>query len=182
VLQGHSVEAVMHFAALALVPESTADPEAYYRVNVGGTESVLDAIRTAGVCEILFSSTTATYGFDAEMPLRESSPQSSETPYEISMLAAEWMIKDCARAYGLSYTLLRYFNAAGADPDGDFGEDRCHEGHLIPIILQVAVGSKQSANSPDLWKRLSSPRWKFCARLRPLRGLGPNASACGRVP
>jgi UDP-glucose 4-epimerase len=142
VLLGHSIEAVMHFAALASVPDSIADPEAYYRVNVGGTKSVLDAMRTAGVRLILFSSTAATYGFHATMPLRETSPQTPETPYGTSKLTAEWLIKDYARAYGLGYTLLRYFNASGADPDGDFGEDRRHESHLIPLILQVSVGRR----------------------------------------
>lgn len=142
VLRQCGIEAVMHFAALTSVPESIADPEAYYRVNVVGTKSVLDAMRTAGVCKILFSSTAATYGFDSEMPLREDSPQFPETPYGTTKLAAEWLIKDYARAYQLGYTLLRYFNASGADPDGDFGEDRRHESHLIPLILQVAAGRR----------------------------------------
>ena len=142
VLRQHGVEAVMHFAALASVPDSIANPEAYYRVNVGGTKSVLDAMCAAGVRKILFSSTAATYGFDAQMPLREDSPQIPETPYGTTKLAAEWLIKDYARAYGLGYTLLRYFNACGADADGDFGEDRRHEGHLIPLIFQVAVGRR----------------------------------------
>ena len=136
------IEAVMHFAALASVPDSIADPEAYYRVNVGGTKSVLDAMRAAGVRRILFSSTAATYGFHAVMPLREDSPQIPETPYGTTKLAAEWLIKDYARAYGLGYTLLRYFNASGADPDGNFGEDRRHESHLIPLIFQAAVGRR----------------------------------------
>jgi len=142
VLRRHGVEAVMHFAARASVPESVANPEAYYRVNVAGTKSVLDAMRAAGVRKVLFSSTAATYGFHAEMPLRESSPQAPETPYGSTKLAAEWLIKDYARAYGMGYTLLRYFNASGADPGGDFGEDRRHEGHLIPLTLQVAVGRR----------------------------------------
>jgi UDP-glucose 4-epimerase len=141
-LSRHRIEAVMHFAALASVPDSIADPEAYYRVNVAGTKSVLDAMRAAGVRKLLFSSTAATYGFHAEMPLREDSPQTPETPYGTTKLAAEWLIKDYARAYGIGYTLLRYFNASGADPDGDFGEDRRHESHLIPLILQVAVGRR----------------------------------------
>ncbi|HKI21220.1 MAG TPA: UDP-glucose 4-epimerase GalE [Isosphaeraceae bacterium] len=142
VLRQHGVEAVMHFAALASVPDSIADPEAYYRVNVAGTKSVLDAMRAAGVRKILFSSTAATYGFYAEMPLREESPQTPETPYGTTKLAAEWLIKDYARAYGLGYTLLRYFNASGADPDGDFGEDRRHESHLIPLIFHAALGCR----------------------------------------
>ena len=143
VLLENRIEAVMHFAALASVPESIADPEAYYRVNVLGTKSVLDAMRTAGVRKILFSSTAATYGFHSEMPLREESPQLPETPYGTSKLAAEWLIKDYSRAYGLGYTLLRYFNACGADPDGEYGEDRRHESHLIPLIFQVALGHRE---------------------------------------
>ena len=143
VLLENRVEAVMHFAALASVPDSIADPEAYYRVNVLGTKSVLDAMRTAGIQKILFSSTAATYGFHSEMPLREESPQSPETPYGTTKLAAEWLIKDYARAYGLGYTLLRYFNACGADLDGEHGEDRRHESHLIPLIFQVALGHRE---------------------------------------
>jgi UDP-glucose-4-epimerase GalE len=142
VLRDHGAEAVMHFAALASVPDSISDPDAYYRVNVAGTKSVLDAMRTAGVRKILFSSTAATYGFHAEMPLLEQSPQTPETPYGTTKLAAEWLIKDYAHAYGLGYTLLRYFNASGADPDGDFGEDRRHEAHLIPLIFHVVVGRR----------------------------------------
>jgi UDP-glucose 4-epimerase len=141
-MQRHGIEVVMHFAALASVPDSIADPEAYYRVNVAGTKSVLDAMRTAGVSKILFSSTAATYGFHTAMPLREDSPQTPETPYGTTKLAAEWLIKDYARAYGMSYVILRYFNASGADPDGEFGEDRRQETHLIPLIFQVAVGRR----------------------------------------
>jgi UDP-glucose 4-epimerase len=141
-LREYQVEAVMHFAALASVPDSIADPEAYYRINVLGTKSVLDAMRAAGVRKILFSSTAATYGFHSEMPLREESPQLPETPYGTSKLAAEWMIKDYSRAYGGGHTLLRYFNACGADSDGHHGEDRRHESHLIPIIFQVALGHR----------------------------------------
>jgi UDP-glucose-4-epimerase GalE len=143
VLIEQRVEAVMHFAALASVPDSIADPEAYYRVNVLGTKSVLDAMRTAGVRKLVFSSTAATYGFHAEMPLKEESPQLPQTPYGTTKLAAEWMIKDYARAYGMGYTLLRYFNASGADPDGEYGEDRRHESHLIPIIFQVVLGRRE---------------------------------------
>jgi UDP-glucose 4-epimerase len=143
ILQAHRIEAVMHFAALASVPDSIADPEAYYRVNVVGTKSVLDAMCAAGVRKILFSSTAATYGFHSEMPLREDSPQLPETPYGTTKLAAEWLIKDYARAYSLGYTLLRYFNASGADPDGEHGEDRRHESHLIPLVFQAALGRRE---------------------------------------
>jgi UDP-glucose 4-epimerase len=142
VMRDRGVEAVMHFAALASVPESVAHPERYYRVNVGGTRSVLDAMKEAGVRRIVFSSTCATYGVHAEMPLREDSSQLPETPYGRTKLACEWMIQDYGQAYGLGYTVLRYFNAAGADPGGDYGEDRRHEGHLIPLVLHAAVGKR----------------------------------------
>jgi UDP-glucose 4-epimerase len=143
VLSNHRIEAVMHFAALASVPDSIANPEAYYRVNVIGTKSVLDAMRAAGVARIVFSSTAATFGFHAQMPLHEASPQLPETPYGTTKLAAENLIKDYAQAYGLGYILLRYFNASGADRTGDYGEDRRHESHLIPLIFQVALGQRE---------------------------------------
>jgi UDP-glucose 4-epimerase len=143
VMGQHGTEGVMHFAALASVPDSIADPDGYYRVNVIGTKSVLDAMRRAGVMRIVFSSTAATYGFHAEMPLREDSPQTPETPYGTTKLAAEWLIKDYARAYGMGCTLLRYFNASGADPDGNHGENRRHEAHLIPLAFQVVVGRRE---------------------------------------
>jgi UDP-glucose 4-epimerase len=107
VLQAYGVEAVMHFAALASVPASIANPEAYYRVNVSGTKSVLDALHNAGVHKILFSSTAATYEIHTGMLLRENLPQTPQTQYGTSKLAAEWLIKDYACAYGLGYTLLR---------------------------------------------------------------------------
>jgi UDP-glucose 4-epimerase len=143
VMRQHRTDAVMHFAALASVPDSIADPDNYYRVNVVGTKCVLDAMRLAGVTRIVFSSTAATYGFRAEMPLREDAPQTPETPYGTTKLASEWLIKDYARAYGLGYALLRYFNASGADPDGRYGEDRRHETHLVPLMFQVAVGRRE---------------------------------------
>ncbi|CAN5904353.1 UDP-glucose 4-epimerase GalE [soil metagenome] len=139
----HRAEAVMHFAALASVPDSINDPDRYYRINVVGTKSILDAMRAAGVPRIVFSSTAATYGFQAEMPLREDSPQLPETPYGTTKLAAERMIRDYSKAYDLGYAILRYFNAAGADSDGEHGEDRRHESHLIPLTLQVAVGRRE---------------------------------------
>ncbi len=141
-LQEHRVEAVMHFAALASVPLSITDPDSYYSVNVAGTKGVLDAMRRAGVGKIVFSSTAATYAFGVEMPIRETTPQLPETPYGTTKLAAERMIKDYARAYGLGYTIFRYFNAAGADPDGQHGESRHVEGHIIPLTLMVATGRR----------------------------------------
>ncbi len=142
-LREHQSEAVMHFAAAASVPESIGDPELYWRTNVAGTKNVLDAMREVGVERVLFSSTAATYGFGAEMPLVETSPQEPESPYGETKLAAEWLIEDYRRAYGIGYVLLRYFNACGADPDGEFGEDRRRETHLIPLVLHTAVGRRE---------------------------------------
>ncbi len=141
-LRDHGAEAVMHFAALASVPLSISDPASYWRANVVGTKSVLDAMRAAGVPRIVFSSTAATFAFGVDMPIRETTPQVPETPYGTTKLAAEWMIKEYARAYDLGYTILRYFNASGADPDGEFGESRHVEGHIIPLTLMVAAGRR----------------------------------------
>ena len=142
VMRDRAIEAVMHFAALASVPDSISDPYSYYTVNVLGTKNVLDAMRAASVRRIVFSSTSATYGFQSEMPLRETSPQLPETPYGTTKHAAERMIKEYSHAYNFGYTLLRYFNASGADPDGQFGEDHKKEGHLIPLILFTALGRR----------------------------------------
>jgi UDP-glucose 4-epimerase len=142
VLREREIEAVIHLAALASVPLSISDPESYWRTNVGGTKVVLDSMRTAGVSKIVFSSTAATYAFGVEMPIRETTPQVPQTPYGTTKLAAEWMIKEYAKAYGISYTIFRYFNASGADPDGQFGESRHVEGHLVPLTLMVAAGRR----------------------------------------
>ena len=141
-LQEHGIEAVMHFAALASVPLSISDPASYWRTNVVGTKGVLDSMKAAGVSKLVFSSTAATYAFGVEMPIRETTPQVPQTPYGTTKLTAEWMIKEYARAYDLSYTIFRYFNASGADPDGSSGESRHVEGHIIPLTLLVAVGRR----------------------------------------
>jgi UDP-glucose 4-epimerase len=156
VMQQHAIEGVMHFAALASVPESIAEPERYYRVNVLGTKCVLDAMLACNVDRIVFSSTAATYGFTDDMPLREDALQQPQVPYGSTKLAAEWLIRDYANAYGIGGMLLRYFNASGADLDGNFGESRDHETHLIPLTLQVATGQREELmiygddyNTPD---------------------------------
>lgn len=141
-LRDHKIDAVMHFAALASVPLSISDPATYWQINVGGTRSVLDAMRAAEVPRIVFSSTAATYAFGVDMPIRETTPQIPKTPYGSTKLAAEWMIREYAQAYNFGYTILRYFNASGADPDGQFGESRHVEGHIIPLTLLVAVGRR----------------------------------------
>ena len=175
VLLENRVEAVMHFAALASVPDSIADPEAYYRVNVLGTKSVLDAMRAAGVRKILFSSTAATYGFHSEMPLREESPQLPETPYGTTKLAAEWLIKDYSRAYGLGYTLLRYFNACGADPRWRAWGGQATREPPDPADLPGRPGASRKAL--DLWRRLSNPGRNLRAGLYSHRGSRTGTSA-----
>ena len=142
VMQDHGIEAVLHFAAFALVGESVSDPARYYQNNVAGTLHLLEAMRTSGVSRIVFSSTTATYGIPQRLPITEQEPQHPVNPYGFSKLVIERALEDYASAYGLAYAALRYFNAAGASPDGDLGEDHTPESHLIPIILQVALGQR----------------------------------------
>lgn len=137
------IEAVMHFAAFSLVGESVVDPAKYYRNNVGGSLSLLGAMRDAGVQKIVFSSTTATYGEARRIPITEDEPQRPINPYGFAKLVIEHALADYARAYGLGYAALRYFNAAGASPDGNLGEDHHPESHLIPLVLQVALGQRE---------------------------------------
>jgi UDP-glucose 4-epimerase len=143
-LRRTGAEAVIHFAAATSVGESATDPEYYYRNNVAGSLSLLSAMRAAGVRRLLFSSTCATYGMAARVPMGEETPQEPFSPYARTKLAVEWMIRDFAHAYSLGFTLLRYFNAAGAAPDGQDGEDHEPETHLIPLVLRVAAGRSPS--------------------------------------
>lgn len=138
----HQIEAVMHFAAFAYVGESVTDPAKYYRNNVVGTLSLLDAMRSCGAKRIVFSSTCATYGVPERVPIREAHPQQPINPYGFTKLAIERALADYCRAYELGYAALRYFNAAGAASDGTIGEDHDPETHLIPIILQAALGQR----------------------------------------
>jgi len=142
VLREKQIDAVMHFAAFALVNESVVDPSLYYRNNVVATLELLDAMRAAEVKRIVFSSTTATYGEPEHIPIPESTPQKPINPYGFTKLVIEQALADYAAAYGFAYAALRYFNAAGADPDGTIGEDHTPESHLIPIVLQVALGQR----------------------------------------
>lgn len=143
VLGERRIEAVMHFAAFALVGESVADPAKYYQNNVVASLSLLEAMRAAGVAKIVFSSTTATYGEAKRIPITEDEPQQPINPYGFAKLVIERALADYANAYGLGYAALRYFNAAGASPAGDLGEDHTPESHLIPIVLQVALGQRE---------------------------------------
>jgi UDP-glucose 4-epimerase len=141
-LKEHKIEAVMHFAALAYVGESVTEPGKYYTNNVGGSLSLLEAMRAAGVKKIVFSSTTATYGAPERIPITEDEPQKPINPYGQSKLMVERVLDDYAAAYGFAFAALRYFNASGASPEGDLGEDHDPETHLIPLVLQVALGQR----------------------------------------
>lgn len=142
VLKSFGADAVMHFAAATCVGESVDDPEYHYRNNIGGTLSLLNAMRAAGTKRMLFSSTCATYGSSPKVPMSEDTPLDPCSPYARTKLAVEWMIRDFSHAYGLGFTLLRYFNAAGADPSGRYGEYHTPETHLIPIVLSAALGQR----------------------------------------
>jgi UDP-arabinose 4-epimerase len=137
-------EAVVHFAAVAYVGESVENPAKYYRNNVVGTLNLLEAMRQCGVGKIVFSSTCATYGNPMRLPLDEHHSQAPINPYGRSKLMIEQVLADYAAAYGMSSIALRYFNAAGADPEGELGEEHDPETHLIPLVLEAAAGLRDA--------------------------------------
>lgn len=141
-LSEYQIQAVVHFAAFALVGESVNEPAKYYENNVIGTFRLLQAMRACNVQQIVFSSTCATYGEPDRVPIDETQRQCPINPYGFTKLAVERMLQDFHQAYGLKYAALRYFNAAGASPSSDIGEDHTPESHLIPIVLQVALGQR----------------------------------------
>jgi UDP-arabinose 4-epimerase len=134
--------AVLHFAALAYVGESVEHPSRYYANNVSGTLNLLNAMRTHGVNQVVFSSTCATYGIPETVSISEAHPQKPINPYGSSKLMVERILADYGAAYGLRSISLRYFNAAGADPEGQIGEDHDPETHLIPLVLSAANGGQ----------------------------------------
>ena len=142
IFERYSIEAVMHFAAYAYVGESVADPEKYYFNNVVCTLNLLRAMRAHECDKIIFSSTCATYGEPDRLPITEEMPQRPINPYGVSKLMVERILSDYGIAYGLRSVALRYFNAAGADPEGEIGEDHTPETHLIPLVLDVATGKR----------------------------------------
>lgn len=135
-LSDHQIDAVMHFAAATNVGESVSNPGYHYDNNIGGTLSLLNAMVSTGVNKLLFSSTCATYGLNPVSPMAENAEQDPCSPYARTKLAVEWMIRDFAETYNIGFTLLRYFNAAGASEDGAFGEYHHPETHLIPLVLE----------------------------------------------
>jgi UDP-arabinose 4-epimerase len=139
----YKTDSVIHFAAYIQAGESVTDPAKYYRNNTLGSLSLLDAMRQAKVNKLVFSSTAAVYGNPRQTPIPETHPHEPVNPYGQSKLMAERILADHASAHGLRATALRYFNAAGADPDGKIGEDHEPESHLIPRILGVALGREK---------------------------------------
>ncbi len=139
-IERHRPLAVMHFAAFAYVGESVQNPRKYFRNNVAGTLTLLEAVRDHGIRYFIFSSSCATYGLPERMPIAEDCPQVPINPYGASKLMIERMLADFDRAHGLRPICLRYFNAAGADAEGEIGEDHDPETHLIPLAIRAAQG------------------------------------------
>lgn len=137
--RNHDVSAVMHFAAYAYVGESVEQPEAYYTNNVGNTLGLLAAMREAGVDKLIFSSSCAIYGEPRSLPIDEDHPKAPISPYGRTKLMAEQIMADFGQAYGLKTVCLRYFNAAGADPQGRLGEWHEPETHLVPLVIESAL-------------------------------------------
>lgn len=138
----YNIDLVIHFAALAYVGESIQIPEKYYFNNVSGTINLISTMLKYRVSKIIFSSSCATYGIPKSLPIVETSPQFPINPYGNSKLMVEQILKDVAKANKINYVIFRYFNAAGADPDGFTGEDHRPETHIIPLFLQAALGVK----------------------------------------
>jgi UDP-glucose 4-epimerase len=143
-LKTREFAAVMHFAAYAYVGESVSQPAKYYRNNVVGTLTLLEAMREAEIKNFVFSSTCATYGVPEQIPITENQPQQPINPYGMTKLMVEQMLNDFDHAYDLRSVRFRYFNAAGADPQGRLGEDHAPETHLIPLVLMAAMGKRES--------------------------------------
>ena len=140
----HDINAVMHFAAYIAVGESVTDPGKYYRNNVTGTLTLLEAMVAASIKKFVFSSTCALYGIPKTVPLVEDHPQDPISPYATSKWMVERILSDFDQAYNLKSVCFRYFNAAGADPTGLLGEDHEPETHLIPLVLLAALGKQES--------------------------------------
>lgn len=156
IFDNEDIEAVVHFAAFSIVPESMSKPLKYFDNNTGGMITLLEAMRDHNIKYIVFSSTAATYGVPEHMPIKETDPQNPINPYGLSKLMMEKMMHWADKAYGIKFVALRYFNVAGAAPDGTIGEDHGPETHLVPIILQVTQGKRKELsifgddyNTPD---------------------------------
>lgn len=143
VFRKYKIDAVFHFAAYAYVGESVENPEKYYYNNVANTLNLLHVMRKYGCNKIIFSSTCATYGEPEQVPITENMTQNPINPYGASKLMVERIFEDYSKAYGIEFVVLRYFNAAGVDPEGEIGESHTPETHLIPLVLDAASGKRQ---------------------------------------
>lgn len=154
--ENSDIDAVIHFAAYSLVAESMKKPLKYFDNNTAGMVKLLEVMNEFSIDKIVFSSTAATYGIPEEVPIKETTPQNPINPYGESKLMMEKIIRWADEAYGIKFVPLRYFNVAGAKPDGSIGEDHMPETHLLPIVLQVAMGKRDKLqifgddyNTPD---------------------------------
>ena len=138
----HGIGAIMHFAGSVVVPESVVDPLKYYRNNTGATQALLESAVAAGIKHFIFSSTAATYGIPDQVPVREDSPQRPINPYGLSKLMTEGMLRDVAAAHPINFCALRYFNVAGADPQGRTGQSTAGATHLIKVAVEAATGKR----------------------------------------
>jgi UDP-glucose 4-epimerase len=143
IFKKHKISAVLHFSALCYVGESVVNPHKYFKNNISNTLNILDAMLENNVKNLVLSSTAATYGIPTTIPIDESHPQNPCNPYGLSMLFMEQIIAPYEKAYGIKHTYLRYFNAAGSDPENRIGEDHYPETHIIPLLIQVAMGAKK---------------------------------------
>ena len=154
--ENSDIDAVIHFAAYSLVAESMKKPLKYFDNNTAGMVKLLEVMNEFSIDKIVFSSTAATYGIPEEVPIKETTPQNPINPYGESKLMMEKIMRWADEAYGIKFVPLRYFNVAGAKPDGSIGEDHMPETHLLPIVLQVAMGKRDKLqifgddyNTPD---------------------------------
>ncbi|KRQ87192.1 UDP-glucose 4-epimerase [Caloramator mitchellensis] len=143
-IKKYNIDSVIHFAAYSLVGESMEKPMMYYKNNVEGTLNLLEVMLKNGVKNLVFSSTAAVYGEPERVPITEDLPKNPTNVYGRTKLIMEGAMEDYSRSYGLNYIALRYFNACGADEEGDIGEDHNPESHLIPLVLQAALGKRDS--------------------------------------
>jgi UDP-glucose 4-epimerase len=173
VLRAHRVEAVLHFASRIQVGESVADPRLYHAGNLAASIALLESVLDAGVKHFVLSSTAAVYGDPRSVPIDEDHLTAPVNPYGVTKLGTEWMLAAYARAYGLRYAALRYFNAAGADPEAGLGERHTTETHLVPIVLLAALGKRDKVAFEAIGRGCTSLRSVAVTGLRPLRGLRP---------
>ncbi|ALR20862.1 UDP-glucose 4-epimerase GalE [Sphingobium baderi] len=145
-LRDHGVKAIMHFAGSVVVPESVENPLKYYHNNSAKTRDLIESAVRVGVPHFIFSSTAATYGIPEESPVRETTPQRPINPYGMSKLMTEYMLRDVSAAHGMNFCALRYFNVAGADPQGRSGQSTAGATHLIKVAVEAALGKRDGVS------------------------------------